>query len=86
MAQHTDSPTPDSPLWERIRAFSFDEPGTQFTFAARLARENGWDHGYAWRVLDEYRKFMFLAATGDHVMTPSEDVDHAFEGIGRAER
>ena len=65
-------------LVRRIRRFSIDRPGTVLTFEARLARENGWTVEYAQRVVEEYKRFMVLAATADHVVTPSEDVDHAW--------
>jgi hypothetical protein len=42
-------------LYRRLVAFEFDEPGTQLTFAARLARENGWSRTFADRVIEEYK-------------------------------
>ncbi|MEM9379186.1 MAG: hypothetical protein AAGB93_04480, partial [Planctomycetota bacterium] len=65
-------------LLARLEAFEFDAPGTTLTFAARLARENGWSRSRALRVLDEYRRFLVLACVADHVVTPSEDVDRAW--------
>lgn len=65
-------------LWQRICAFEFDEPGTQLTFAARLARENGWSSGFARRVVDEYRRFLYMAMVAGHEVTPSEHVDEAW--------
>lgn len=65
-------------LLNRIEAFSFDEPGTSFTFAQRLARENGWPAPYTRRVLREYRRFAFLAMTAGHPVCPSEAVDQAW--------
>lgn len=66
------------PLWERIVAHRFDDPAARLTFTARLARENGWTIGHAVRVVDEYRRFVFLAMTAGHPVTPSEDVDQAW--------
>ncbi len=65
-------------LLERIEAFSFDEPGTSFTFAQRLARENGWSGTFTRRVLREYGRFTFLAMTAGHPVCPSESVDQAW--------
>ena len=65
-------------LWDRIRAHRFDDPAARLTFTARLARENGWSIGRAVRVVDEYRRFVFLALTAGHAVTPSEDVDQAW--------
>jgi uncharacterized protein (TIGR04222 family) len=65
-------------LWERILAHRFDDPAARLTFTGRLARENGWTIGKAIRVVDEYRRFVFLAMTAGHAVTPSEDVDQAW--------
>ena len=65
-------------LQERLLSFQFDEPDTKMTFARRLARENGWSTSYAKRVITEYKKFLFLAVTAGHVVTPSEQVDLAW--------
>jgi uncharacterized protein (TIGR04222 family) len=47
-------------------------------FLRRLARENRWTENYARRVVDEYKRFMFLAVAAGHPVTPSEDVDEAW--------
>ncbi len=65
-------------LFDRLNAFAFDEPGTELTFARRLARENGWSLAYAERVIQEYQRFLFLACAAGHVVTPSEQVDQAW--------
>jgi uncharacterized protein (TIGR04222 family) len=65
-------------LYERLMAFEIDEPGALLTFARRLARENGWSLPYAERVIGEYKRFLFLAMTAEHVVTPSEQVDQAW--------
>ncbi len=49
-----------------------------FPFRARLARENGWRPSYAARVVEEYRRFLYLAAVSGHSVTPSEAVDQAW--------
>jgi uncharacterized protein (TIGR04222 family) len=70
--------TEHAKLWRSIQDFSFDEADVTFTFARRLARENGWTLSYAYRVIEEYRRFLFLAMTAEHPVTPSEDVDQAW--------
>jgi hypothetical protein len=67
-----------SELLSRIEAFSLDEPGIEFTFTQRLAREHGWTVNYAQRVVREYKRFTFLAVAAGHPVTPSEDVDEAW--------
>ena len=64
--------------WRRIEEFTLDDPDSQLTFTRRLARENGWTLGHAVRVVDEYKRFMFLAVAAGHSVTPSEDVDQAW--------
>lgn len=68
----------DPQLRARIQAFSPDEPGVVFPFSARLARENGWTRAFAHRVIEEYRRFVYLAMTAGHPVTPSEQVDQAW--------
>jgi uncharacterized protein (TIGR04222 family) len=65
-------------LWQQLEAFAFDPPTARLTFAARLAKENGWTDDYARRVIEEYRRFLFLAQTAGHPVSPSEDVDQAW--------
>ncbi|MEM1297147.1 MAG: hypothetical protein AAGH89_17405, partial [Verrucomicrobiota bacterium] len=70
----------ESVLWERIEAFSMDEPGSHpvLDFRARLARENGWTLAFAERAILEYKRFVFLAMTADQMVTPSEEVDEVW--------
>jgi uncharacterized protein (TIGR04222 family) len=67
-----------SPLWEQIRDFRIDPPDAALTFAARLARENGWSLAFANRVVDEYKRFVFLTMVAGHEVTPSDEVDEAW--------
>jgi hypothetical protein len=66
-----------SPLWRRIMTMRIEAKGAKLRFAARLARENGWSARHAAAVVEEYRRFLYLAATAGPV-TPSEDVDQAW--------
>jgi hypothetical protein len=65
-------------LYERIRAYDFDQGGSVFPFSARLARENGWSRAYTARVISEYRRFVFLAVVAGHPVSPSDPVDQAW--------
>ncbi|WP_168565921.1 glycine-rich domain-containing protein [Crateriforma spongiae] len=67
-----------SPLWGRIREFSFDHGDEQLTFAARLARENGWSQVFANRAIQEYKRFIYLAVCSGHSVTPSDEVDQVW--------
>jgi hypothetical protein len=66
-----------SPLWRRLATMRIEAVGAKLTFAGRLARENGWSARHAAAVAEEYRRFLYLAATIGPV-TPSEDVDQAW--------
>lgn len=65
-------------LYERIQSFSLDKPNAQLSFSKRLARDNGWTLQYAQRVIEEYKKFAFLAVAAGHPVTPSDQIDQAW--------
>jgi hypothetical protein len=65
-------------LWQSLGSFSLDDPSHAVPFSARLRREQGWTAAYTSRVLDEYRRFLFLTATHEELIVPSEDVDQAW--------
>ncbi|MEM9017343.1 MAG: hypothetical protein AAGC68_10035 [Verrucomicrobiota bacterium] len=65
-------------LWARLEGFAFDNPEAEFSFSRRLSQESGWSLKFAERVIGEYRKFLFLAATSDQPVTPSDEVDQAW--------
>ncbi len=69
---------PDDPLWNEIDDLQFGEASALYSFSARLANENGWPSSYADRVVLEYRRFLYLTAQTDHVVTPSDQVDQAW--------
>lgn len=65
-------------LWHRIRDFDIDAADASKNYSNRLAKENGWTPVYAKRVIDEYKKFTFLAVAAGHGVTPSKAVDEAW--------
>ena len=68
----------DDPLWLGLANMRIEPAGAALTFATRLARENGWSMSYASAVLEEYRRFLYLAATSPAPVTPSDEVDQAW--------
>ena len=68
----------EAALWEKIKLFQFNEPGIDFSFEERLARENGWTKEYTRCVIDEYKRFIFLCCTSETGITPSDPVDQAW--------
>ena len=65
-------------LLARIESYSPDDPGSEFPFTARLARDNGWDRDFAEGVVREYKRFAFLTMAAGHPVTPSDEVDQAW--------
>jgi uncharacterized protein (TIGR04222 family) len=63
---------------EELMNFRFEREPVSLTFADRLANENGWRIAYADRVIEEYKKFLYLAAVVDHPVSPSDAVDQAW--------
>ena len=68
----------DHPVWAALSHYTIGPDAAALPFAARLARENGWSPAYAARVIEEYKRFCFLAVTGDQEVTPSDAVDQAW--------
>ncbi|WP_177763866.1 glycine-rich domain-containing protein [Flavobacterium sp. I3-2] len=62
-------------LWNRILNFNFDFPQSEFGFTTRLAKENYWTLNFTKKAILEYKKFMYLAATSNVMVSPSEIVD-----------
>src|SRR3712207_2625356 len=65
-------------LYQRIQAFPLDTADAHLPFSQRLARDNGWTIEYTQRVIDEYKKFIFLAVVAEHPVTPSDQVDQVW--------
>lgn len=65
-------------LWLALSHYSIGPDDTALSFAGRLARENGWRAAHAARVIEEYKRFAFLAVTAGHEVTPSDAVDQAW--------
>lgn len=65
----------NQPLWDKIRQYDLDKPWSEYGFSTRLARENYWTKIFTARAIAEYKKFMYLAATSDMMVSPSEIID-----------
>ncbi|EAY27227.1 glycine-rich domain-containing protein [Microscilla marina] len=62
-------------LWNKIVAFDFDNPPAEYSFTLRLAKENNWTKNFTTEAILEYKKFMYLAATSQGMVSPSKIVD-----------
>lgn len=78
MALHPSLTEYEAALWQRLEDYAIGPQDAALSFAARLARENGWSRDYAARVIYEYKRFCFLAMTAGHPVTPSDQVDQAW--------
>jgi hypothetical protein len=65
-------------LLEKIMSFQIDSEGDVLPFSARLRRENLWNKEYADRCMTEYKRFLYLMATSQHEITPSDQVDQVW--------
>ncbi len=65
-------------LWGRLQSFQFNDESAFFDYTARLAKENDWNSAHAGCVVEEYRRFLFLAMQAGHPVTPSPAVDQAW--------
>lgn len=65
-------------LWTRLEAFEIGPPGAALTFTARLACECAWSGRFAAQVVREYKRFLLLAVSAGHPVTPPEEIDQAW--------
>lgn len=62
-------------VWKKIELFDLDEQKGEYDFSTRLASENEWSKNFTSKAILEYKKFMYLAATQQKMVSPSEIVD-----------
>ncbi len=65
-------------LWKKIKDFNFDKPDTVNKFVNKLALQNNWTINYAEKVIEEYRRFIFLCCISPTGASPSKPVDKAW--------
>lgn len=70
--------TEEKTLWAKLFAYNIDDESSTFKFSARLARENGWTLNFSKKVIEEYKKFIFLCCITKTGVTPSDQVDQAW--------
>ncbi len=68
----------DPALWERLRDYRFDDPDAEVPFSQKLQRSEGWTRRATARIIDEYRRFLYLATISDAKVTPSRKVDRVW--------
>ncbi len=65
-------------LWIQIQSFELDEPTDVYGFSLRLAKENFWTRDFTLRAILEYKRFMYLAAVSDFMVSPSIIIDQVW--------
>lgn len=65
-------------LWTRLKAFRFDAEEGSAPYSVKLAAEEGWTPEFTVRVIEEYRKFLYLTQVSGGQATPSVAVDRAW--------
>src|SRR5688500_10790891 len=76
---HTDWSDTHAQLRERLQSHALLQPtDVRHDFTARVARENGWSRAHALDVVEEYRRYCFLACVAGRMMSPSDAVDQVW--------
>ena len=68
----------DPSLWARLEAFSFDAPTGSKPYSRKLQEAEGWSRAHTRKVIEEYRRFLYLTQVSPAEATPSEPVDRAW--------
>lgn len=67
-----------SSLWRSIQQFPLDDPNAEITFSRKLSAKQHWSPTFTERVVEEYRKFIFLCCISPNGASPSQAVDEAW--------
>lgn len=65
----------EKPLWDKVQNFTFENLEDEYDFTTRLAYENNWTEYFTKQAIEEYKKFMYLAAISNQMVSPSEIID-----------
>ena len=69
----------DKDLWERLRAYDFPLSGGRGSLRDHLAQKTKLGSSKAPHVIEEYRRFLYLAATSGEVLAPSPLIDRVWD-------
>lgn len=65
-------------LWQKLERLSFDDPEAVSPFSKKLEDQEDWRESHTAKVIEEYRKFLYLSQVVPGGVVPSEDVDKAW--------
>jgi uncharacterized protein (TIGR04222 family) len=67
-----------SSLWSAIQQFPLNDPNAEINFSRKLSAKQHWSPSFTERVIEEYRKFLFLCCISPNGASPSQAVDEAW--------
>ena len=67
-----------SSLWSAIQQFPLDDPNAEISFSRKLSAKQNWSPTFTDRVIEEYRKFLFLCCISPNGASPAQAVDEAW--------
>ena len=65
----------DTVLWNKIQNFELGDEYSDYDFVLRLAKENYWTLDFTNKAILEYKKFMYLVAKSELMLSPSPIID-----------
>lgn len=65
----------ESEIYKKLQLFKVSTQGDSDIFWQKLKEQTGWSQPFAESAFVEYKRFLFLAATGEERMVPSQVVD-----------
>ncbi|RAJ02350.1 hypothetical protein LX64_03362 [Chitinophaga skermanii] len=68
----------ENALWQKMQAFQLDEKGSQEPFSQRLSKAQNWSPLFTQLAMEEYKRFIFLAAISPTPVTPSIFIDEVW--------
>ena len=71
-------PLDEDDLWLRIRNHKIGSVEVEYSFINRLAFENRWSKSFSLKVLEEYKRFIYLLCRCKHPVTPSVEIDQVW--------
>ncbi|MEO0913544.1 MAG: hypothetical protein AAFY59_11225 [Pseudomonadota bacterium] len=66
----------DKALWFRLQGYPLGGLADGYLHSRAFAAETGWKPAYTEAVVEEYRKFLYLACVSDGAAMPPPDVDY----------
>ena len=65
----------EAELYSKLRNFKLDELSSPYPMSVKLAWEYHWSEIYTLRAMNEYKKYVFLAAIAEGMVSPSSTID-----------